>query len=161
MSLRGNNFFHAVLAGVALVPQSVNNAAVNGVEIKEPWKKGRQISFLFLGGAFGASVTATCKVQGLKRSDGTTWEALKESDGSTDLAFTASKLSDTAQAENGSILGTLDMSRIDGDTYKSIRVVYDNDVAQAALVAIGYIISDLYTHPSGTADDLFSKQTGQ
>lgn len=158
MSLRGNNFFHTVLTGVALVPQSVGQATVNGVEIEEPWTKGRQISFFLLGGVFGAAASGRARIQGLLRSDGTTWQAINESDGTTPLEFTVTLLDDATQIENGSILGTLDLGMIDGDTHKSLRLTFEQETAAVtALIACGYIIFDTYKHPSGQVDDLFNK----
>ena len=159
--MKGNNFQHQIQHGLALETQGVGTGGViTGKTIKEPWRVGRQISFLLVGGDHGAAATATCKVQGLKRSDGTTWENLKESDGTTDLEFTASKLADTAELEDGTLLGTMHLSTVDGSTYEAMRLLYTRG-AQAVDVEIGaaYIISDLYTVPDaqGLKDDLFAK----
>lgn len=66
MGLKGNNFHHANVVGLALAPQSLNNGAGTGVTISEPWSIGRQISFILAGGAFAASSVGACAVQGLK-----------------------------------------------------------------------------------------------
>jgi hypothetical protein len=158
MGMRGNNFQHKVLAGVALVPQSVGQATVNGATISEPWKKAKQISFILIGGVFGTAVAATCKVQGLRRSDGTTWDNLKQWDTTTDLGFTASKLADAAELENGYLLGTLDLTQLDGVTYKALRLQYIQATGSVtALMGAAFVLSDLYVEPGGQADDLFSK----
>lgn len=149
------NFQHSHLCGLALAPQSVNNAVVNGAEIKEPWSLARQLTFIVTGGAFGTAATGTLKVQGLKRSDGTTWEALKDKDGN-DLAFPVADVADAGPLENGCVIGTLPLGRVDGVTYKSVRLVYDNDVAVAVLIGASYVLSDLYVEPSGQADRLFA-----
>lgn len=149
------NFHHSHLIGLALAPQSVNNAVVNGAAIAEPWSLGRLLSFILIGGAFGTAATGTLIVQGLKRSDGTTWEALKDKDNAT-LAFPVADLADAGPLEAGAILGSVPLGRVDGITYKSVRLVYDNDVAVAVLIGAAYVISDLYAEPSGQADHLFA-----
>lgn len=155
--LKGNNFWHATKTGVALAPQTVAAAGTGtGATIAEPWVYGRQITFLLMAGAIGSSATATCKVQGLRRDDGTTWEALKEDDGSTDLAFTAASMNDAGAFENGMLRGTIDFSRISATTYKAIRLIFAA-TTQSYLVSAAYVISDLYQHPSGDTDDLFAK----
>lgn len=155
---KGNNFFSSVVIGLALAPQSVGQATATGATISEPWRIGRQLSFILLGGVFGTAVAATCKLEGLLRSDGATWQTLKEDDGVTDLGFTASKLADTAVLEGGALLGTVDVSRFDSTTYKAIRLKYvQATAAVTALMAAAYVISDLYSHPSTQTDDLFSK----
>lgn len=157
--LKGNNFFAAVLAGIAVIPKDYNGSSTAGATISEPWKLGRQITFVAIGGAHASSATMTCKVQGLKRSDGTTWEALKESDGTTDLAFTASKLADAGEIENGVILGTIPLSKIDGDVYKAIRLAPVGS-AHAQIFGASYFITDLIRHPSTQTDDIWDKISG-
>lgn len=155
---KGNNFFSSVVVGLALAPQSVGQASASGATISEPWRIGRQISFILLGGVFGTAVAATCKLEGLLRSDGATWQTLKQDDGITDLGFTASKLADTAALELGALLGTVDVSRLDSTTYKAIRLKYTQSTsAVTALIGAAYVISDLYSRPSTQTDDLFSK----
>ena len=154
--LKGNNFWHATKTGVALVPQTVAAAGTGtGATITEPWIYGRQITFLLMAGAIGTSATATCKVQGQRR-DTSAWEALKEDNGSTDLAFTATSLADAGAFENGLLRGTIDFSRISGDTYKAIRLIFVAAVESYA-VAAAYAIYDLHKHPSGDTDDIFAK----
>lgn len=152
----GHNFHHHNVTGVALVPQSVNNNTANGAAISEPWRIGRQLSFILIGGAFGTAVTGTMKVQAQQRSDGS-WVQLKAKDGVTDLQFDAALLADASSLENGSALGTLDLARLDADTYKAIRLVYVNAVAQAVLIGAAFVISGVFSTPSGQADNLFSK----
>jgi hypothetical protein len=157
MGLKGNNFHHANLLGIALPAQSVNNTTVNGSAIKEPWRTGRQITFIWVGGAFAASSTGRLRIQGLKRSDGTTWETLKEFNGSTDLEFTPTDFDDTKAAENGVLIGTIDLGFVDGEKYKHLRVTLQAEDANAILGGVAYCISDLYQKPSGQADNLFAK----
>jgi len=160
--MKGNNFFlrvtHSSVATpfVALKPQDVNDATVTGNTIVEPWKKGRQLSFLLGLGVIAAGAVLTFTVQGQKRSDDT-WEALKEADGVTDLKFTAAEVADSDDGKG--VLGTLDLTRIDGTTYKAIRISCLNAAAFSALVCVMYVVFDLLRHPSDTEDDLFYKQT--
>jgi len=156
--MKGNNFHHANKSGLALAPQSVNNATVTGPAIEEPWRSGNQLSFILLGGAFASGVDGAMTVQGLRRDDGTTWEALKESDGTTDLAFTATLLDDAGGLEGGSVVGTLPFdSGGYEETYKSVRLSYTESGSAAALIGAAYVISDLRGKVSGQSDDLFSK----
>lgn len=154
--LKGNNFFHATVTGNAVDPQSISNATVAGNTISEPWKTGRQISFLLLGGDFAATGSLTVDVQG-QRIDTGAWENLKEDDGTTDLEFTQTSMDDGGTLENGSLLGTIDVSRLDGTTYKAIRLNVTEENTAACLFGAAYVISDLYAHVSGETDDLFSK----
>lgn len=154
--LKGNNFFHANSVGNAVDPQSINGATVAGNTILMPWRDGRQISFILLGGAFASSGSLTVDVQGQKISDGT-WENLKENDGTTDLEFTETKMNDGGTLENGKLLGTIDFSRINGTVYKAIRLSVTEDGSAACLFGAAYVVSGLYNKPSGDTDDLFSK----
>jgi len=158
--LKGNNFFHHNKVGSALLSQSIAAAATAaGVTISEPWRLGRQLSFILCAGAMGSSSSLTCTVQGLRRDDGTTWEALKESDGSTNLAFTATDLDDAGQLEtDGYLLGTIDLGYVDGETYKAVRVSITNDGTPAVVMGAAYVISDLYRMADADgAADLFDK----
>lgn len=155
--LKGNNFFQKVVVGLALVPLARGSGvAGTGATISEPWKIGRQISFLLIGGAQGTAATATCVVQIQKRSD-SSWESMLDEAGNA-LTFTASKLADTAEIENGTILGTIDLSKVSATTHNAMRILYTRG-AQAVNTDFGaaYIISDLYKTPSSQTDDLFSK----
>jgi len=160
MSLHGRNFFHAHLVQLAVAPQSIASAAtVNGQTVVEPWNWGRQLSIILLGGAFGATTSLAVTVQGLKRSDGTTWEALKESDDVTNLAFTPTLLDDATIIENGYLMGTIDLGDVDSEVYEAIRisVTENGGGANAVLFAAVYVIADLYARPGGEVDDLFYK----
>ena len=163
--MKGNNFFLQVADGsaatpfVAIPPNDCNNETVAGNTISEPWNKGRQLAFLVALGAVAAGAVLSITVQGLRRDDGATWEALKESDGVTDLKWTAAELGDADDGKGG--VGTLDLTRIDGETYKAIRLSVTNAAAFSALVSASYVIFDLLRHPSDTVDQLFTKQTGQ
>jgi hypothetical protein len=155
MGQRGNNFHHAHTFGVALVPQSVSNTTVDGPAIAEPWKTGRQLSFILLGGAFAATVDGEFTIEGLKRSDGTTWETLLDGSGAG-LVLTGAKYNDAGALENGSLLATLPLDDVDSTTYKSVRITFTEGATAAALVAVAFVISDLYGRPGGAADETFS-----
>lgn len=153
----GRNPFHANIHGVALVPQSVTNTNVAGATILEPWKKGRWLTFIFIGGAWAATVNGKLEVQGLARSDGVTWATLTEADGTTDLEFLATLLDDGGAGENGAFIGSLDLTHIDGVTYKAVRLKYTESGNAAALVGAAYYISGLYSEPGGDTDYLYAK----
>lgn len=156
MSLRGNNFFHQVIVSPAIPPQSITAATVNGNALSEPWRTARQLAIVFAGGAFTALSSGRLRLQGLLRSDGTTWEDI-QSLLSVDLEFPPAKLDDAGAGENGALLGTVDLSDINGVTYKSLRVTYEEETAAVAqLVSIVYVLFDLYSHPSGQTDELFA-----
>lgn len=153
-----NNLHHMAQVVNALPPQSISNTSVNGTVIARPWEKFRQLGLILLGGAFASSSSGLAVIQG-QRIDDDSWEALKESDGTTDLAFTATALDDAGAAENGALLGTLDLNRVDSNTYKAIRVVFTAENANAQLVGIAAVLFDPIDWPTGQADDLFYKQT--
>lgn len=153
------NIFHVTKSGLALAPQSVASATVNGATIQAPWSYGNQIRFLLLGGAFAAGSSGRVKVQG-QRIDDDSWEALKEYDGTTDLEFTVTALDDAGALENGYLSGTLDLARVDVETYQAIRLTATAENANAQLFAAAYEIFELYETPSGGTDDLWTKHHG-
>lgn len=154
--MKGNNFFHANRTGVAIKPVSLASAAATATQIDEPWKYGDQITFFLLAGVFAAGATATCTIQGLKRSDGTTWETIKNAAG-TDIGFTASELADGGALETaGFFQGTLNLYDVDSTTYKALRILFTAGTANAQLIAAAYVISDLKRVPSGQTDKLFA-----
>jgi len=164
MGLVLRNFHHEVICGLAFAAQSkAATGTSNGSTISEPWRKGRQISFVCVGGAFATNASLEIKVQGLKRSDGTTWEDIADGDGVNDLQITASLLDDgdTGGLENGVLIGSLDLTAMDSTTYKAIRLAVSENGGSgggAALLGIAYLIYDLYEHPSGTVDQMFDAQ---
>jgi len=157
MGLRENRFYQHSKAGIALAAQSISNTTVNGAAIVEPWAIGRQLVLTLVGGAIAAGGTNVCTIQGLKRSDGTTWEALKQKDGTTDLTFTSTKINDTQQLENGIVRGCIPLDRVKAGTYKSIRVSFAVTGAFATLVGASYEIVDLFELDQAATDDLFGK----
>ena len=155
MSLVGNRFIQRTKSGLALAPQSVNNATVNGPTISMPWRDGRIISFQLLQGALASGVVGACTVQVQQKSDDA-WVALKDNQATpADLVFTASKLAD--DQDNTLISGEVDLRHVDGALYKAMRLSYTESGAAAALVAGSYTISDLYSRPSDDVDDFNSK----
>lgn len=157
MALRGNNFFYQAKAGTSIPAQSVANATVNGNEVKEPWRDGRQLVFIMNFGAFAASASGILKVQGLRRDDGTTWEDIQKADASGDLEVLQTKLDDAGAAENATLVGTLDLADVDGVTYKSLRAVFIAEHATATqLVSVSHFVFDLYERPSAQADEFFA-----
>ncbi len=154
--LVGKNFHHNHKSYLALKPKSVTNTTHEGETISEPWKIGHLLTFLFLGGAFAATVDGAIVIQGLKRSDGTTWEALKDKDGNN-LVVTPTKLDDGGALENGIIVGSIPTEDIDSGTYMAVRAHYTESGNAAALVAGAAIITGLRDVPSGDTDDLLSK----
>lgn len=157
--MKGHNFHHKTVTGLALVPTTINSggtATITGATIVEPQQVGRQISFILIGGAFASSSSVTVVVQGQKRSD-SLWETVKDKGGSVDLQFTATLMDDAQQLEAGRILGTVPLNYWKADTYKAIRLLATADAAADALVGAVYIISDLYKEVSGMTDDLFDK----
>lgn len=157
MALKGNNLSQRLKVGNSIPAQSVSTiTTINGSDIAEPWRDGRQVAFLFIGGAFAGTASGRLKIQGKKRSDGTYADLVKPGT-ATVVEFTPTKLDDAGAGENGALLGVLDCADIDGVTYSAIRAVWDNEVAVAQLIAVGHMIYDLYERPSGTTDELFAQ----
>lgn len=159
--LRGNNFHHMVSIGSAIAPQSVTNTSVNGNSIVEPWKTARQLAFIIMGGAFAASVDGSFTIQGLRRDDGSTWETLQDyDDPRQNLILSGAAYDDGGSLENGVLLASMDVSRIDSDTYEAVRLVYTEGGNAAALIAVSYVLYDHYDRPSGQEDETFSRLQG-
>lgn len=160
--LVGNlNFFHAIIPVQMFQSQlKAATGAVNGVDVVEPWKKGRELGVVINGGAMAANSSLEIKFQGKKRSDGT-YADLLENDGVGTLQVDPLKLDDAAALETGVLIGTLDLNRIDSETYSAIRaVVTENGGSGGGTVQLSItgLIFGLYRHPSGTVDELFDRQ---
>lgn len=157
MALRGNNLSQRVKIGNSIPAQSVSTVTqINGSEIAEPWRDGRQVAFIFNGGAFAGTSSGRLRIQGKKRSDGS-WEDLQSPNTATDIEFTATKLDDAGAGENGALIGVLDLADVDADTYSAVRAQWDNEVAVAMLISVTHLIYDLYERPSATVDEIFSQ----
>ena len=151
-----NLLYESSFVGLAVAPQSIASAAtVNGATIAAPWLKGRNISFIILGGAMGATTSLQVKVQQQKISD-SSWVNMTRKDAATVLEFPAADLDDAQALEGGALLGTLDCSDIDGTTYKAIRlvVIENGGGANTVLFGAAYVITDPYSHPTGQVDKL-------
>lgn len=154
--MKGDNLHHKVIVQSAISPVSISNGAATGIAIAEPWKKARQLGVILQGGAFSAGATATCAVQGLLRSDGTTWETIKNAAG-TDITYTAAELADASALDGGAYLGTLPLADVDSSKYKSLRILFTATHATATmLVGASFVLFDLIREPSGQADKLFA-----
>lgn len=146
-----------VFAGVALVPGNVDDSpTINGATIVEPWKKGRNLAFHLIAGAMTTNDALTITIQVQKRSDDS-WTPMLDRLGAS-LIFTVSKASDGGVLDGGHLLGTIDLERADGNTYKAIRLSAVNAVAQNVVLGAAYEISDVYSRPTSQTDDLLSKQ---
>lgn len=154
--MQSENFLENNVVGVAMVPKTVANSAAPGSAIAEPWKIGRVLTFLLQAAAMASGDVLTVTVQGLKRSDGATWEAITDIDGNA-LVFTAAKTSDGGVMENGVVYGSIPIAKMDSVTYKSIRITAINAVAQNVVCSAAYVISDLFAAPPVQVDDLLSK----
>lgn len=154
--MKGNNFFQQAIKGVAIKPVSIASGAAAAVAIPvSTLQKGRQLVFSLIAGVFAAGATATCVVQGQKRSDDA-WEALKNSVG-TDIALTPSELSQGAALEtSGQFTLTVPVSEIDLAKYKAVRLLFTAGTANAMLIGADFTIFDLYDMPSATVDKTFA-----
>lgn len=160
--MKGHNFQYHNKPYRALAPQTVTDAAtVNGDDISEPWRIGRQLSFILLGGALPAGITAaTFTVQGKKISDGS-YEAIKAGDGVTDLTFTAAKTIDAGELDGGRLLGTIPLNLLNLEAYSALRLSLTTAGTGAYLVAAAAVLSELVSFPApGVVDDLFDKVRG-
>lgn len=144
--MRGNNFHHANISGRSISPQVVGVATVNGVTISEPWRDGRQITFLLIVGVVTGDITFHWEVQ---ERGTTTWKDLMDNaDTPVDVEVTFDSSADDTQLE-----ATIALKDIDSDTYDAIRIqVTGTNAADAA--SCSHVISDLYERPGGDANAL-------
>jgi len=157
--MKGNNFHHKVTVGQSLAPQSVTNTTVSGNPIVEPQKTSRQIAFIMQGGAFAATVDGSFTLQGRLRSDGATWQTLKDKDGNN-IVLAGAVYDDGGALENGALLGTLRTDAYDTATYEAVRIQFTEGGNAAALVAVAHVLFDQRELPSGQEDKLFALQVG-
>lgn len=156
--MKGNNFHYTVGGvGVSVPPQTINAATVNGADIVEPFRIGRQLVFIFLGGTFAVGTDFRLRVFGKRRDTGA-YEALLGKDKVTPIEFTQTKLDDGGAGENGMLLGTLYANEVDTETYGTFRVTLQNVGAANGLAGVGHFIADLWSHMSATPDELFEQQ---
>jgi hypothetical protein len=157
MGLKGNNFHYQCSVGDSIPAQSVSTiTTVAGRTISEPWRDARQVVFIVNSGAYASTASGRLKIEGLKRSDGTTWENLVLPGTATALEFLPiTDFDDAGAGENAALVGTIDLSDVDSVTYSAIRCKWYNEVAVAALVSVTDILYDRYERPSAQADKLF------
>lgn len=138
-------------------PQVVAAVAVNGDDMIRPWKHGRKLRLHCIAGAMAANDALTISLHGRIAATGT-YETLKAVDGTTALTFTTAKTSDTKELDNGFLVGTVVLGRVNSK-YDAIRMTVVNGVAQNVTVGIAATIEDLYEEGvQDTVDDLVSKQ---
>lgn len=172
--MHGMTFHEAVVPGLAIAPQVVQASDVDGNAIVNPWQTGRKLTFVAIAGALGASDAYTTKVQA-RRKGTTTWDDVQDETGAADLTFTASKFVDGGEVENGAVIGTVDLGRLKTGTggnlppvsgtqyeYDALRLTTVNaDAASTAVIGFSYFITDLFTLPATTSDELLFSQIPQ
>lgn len=154
--LKGNNFHHMTKTGLALAPQSVTSGNAVGETIVTPWNYGRQITFLIAGGAFAASADLTVLRVQVRDKDSGAWTNAVDKDGST--LNIPGTFDNDGDLEGKMIRATVDFSTIDGNTYDAIRIFATEAGGAAALIGAVYVISDLYSKPSGDSELILSLQ---
>ena len=145
-------------AGKALATSALTSASADGVTIPLDGIGAEYLTFVLIADSIASGATLAVVVQGQQRSDDA-WVTLKENDGTTNLEFTAAKLADGAALEaDGSLVGSLDLSRVDMETYKSVRIRATESGGAAVDIAATWYATSLRQRPSGQVDDLLSKQ---
>ena len=158
--MRGNNFHQVNVVGQSIAGQTITGVAtVNGATITEPWRDAAQIAFLLNVGAISATFAGTVRFQGLKRSDGTTWENLKANNGTTDLTGGDAKLVDSGAGEDATLLATLYLQRVLSDTYSAVRISVAGTVAaQTIVIGVAHVLNGRIRNPSAQVDESFAQQ---
>jgi hypothetical protein len=156
MSVTAKTYFRNHITGLALAPSDVNNETVNGATILEPWTFGRSIAFQVILGTLADALVVT--VEGLLRSDGTTWQTVQDFTGAADLGFALTNTD--GSADGTGVLGELDLGAIDSDTYKAIRLSVVNDAAAICFIGATYSIYNLIRSNDSTVTvpDMFMEQ---
>lgn len=150
MGMKGENALQRMKYHPILKPTAVNNTTVDGAAISEPWRDGRRIVFGIRADIPGSS-DLSCKVIGKKRSDGN-WEAVLDKAGA-EILFPGAKLEDATDGETVGLLGELDLSRFKAETYSDISLRFINGAATAVVASAWGLVTDLYSVPSGQADE--------
>lgn len=151
MGMKGENFNQRVKRELVLKPTACNNTTVNGAWINEPWRKGRQITFL-VSLDLPASSSMSVKVIGKRRDNGNTDILVDKA--AAEVQFPAAKLVVDGDAETKGLMGTIDLEDIKAETYSDVSLRFINAAVAAAVVEAQAIISDLYDIPSNEVDDL-------
>lgn len=157
MGMAKNRAGYDEVAGLALAPQTVNNAQADGVDIKEPWSIGRVIWFLLNLPTILAATQLHVYCYGKKRSDGS-YVRLQDVNG-VDLEIPVAKLATGGAGSAAVLFHSLDLSRVDSTTYSALRISLKNDNATAQVVGgVTYEIGDLYALPSSQVDEWIALQ---
>lgn len=156
MGMAWNRPAYDKVAGLAVAPQAINNAQVDGVDIKEPWSIGRMIWFLISMATIPAATQLHFYVYGKKRSD-SSYVRLKDVSGN-DLEIPIAKLATAGAGSAATLFAGLDLSRVDSTTYSALRVSLKNDNATAQVGGCTYEIGDLTALPSSQVDDTIELQ---
>lgn len=144
--MRGNNFHHANVTGLSIAPVVVGNATASGATISEPWRTGRQLTFIIQVGVLGGTATYSFEV---RVRGSATWKDLMDSASTpVDVTVIFTNTQDGTQRE-----ATINLRDIDSDTYDAIRIVVTATDATDA-VGVSHVISDLYRKPGGDANAL-------
>lgn len=150
MALKPQQLFRKSSHGSMVTPRVISNATVNGTSVATPWTEGTEMRFLFHGGAWPATTNLSATVQVQLISDDS-WVSLRNSAGTT-VEFLATKLDDAGAGEDATVSGTIDLTMIDSDIYKAVRMSVQNSVATSANVAVTYEIYGIYGSKTGTSD---------
>lgn len=157
----------------ALKPQAVNNSQVNGDAIVRPWKEGRKMMFEIASGDLSSGDSLTFGLE-MRRQGTSTWDTVKQPNGSTALVMTAQTYAATtgtlaARLKDGLVaIGEIDLTDLKTDKdiggaaydYDAIRLTAVNGAAQNVTCAATAYIADLYSEPGGDEDyeDFYDKQ---
>lgn len=168
MATVGNLLSYEAVPLTLLKPTALTvGTAANGPAISEPWRTGRQLAIIasFVGAT--GQTSGELKLQGLRRSDGSTWDDLIEPDGSGVVRFDGSTKFATNGAYDANVAGTataaglgcLLLDDVKAATYSAIRVVFTATGGSGnPLVAVTGLICDTITHPvKGVTDELFKR----
>ncbi|PHR91974.1 MAG: hypothetical protein COA69_09420 [Robiginitomaculum sp.] len=163
-----NNPRSNLIPHLLLAPQAVGTSTVTGVEIIRPWESGRNLICMVIGGTLAAADAIAVTVMA-RRKGTTTWDNVKEDNGTTSLAFTVAKLSDGGAVENGIVFGNINLARLKSGTNLDAAYEYDAlrfDAVNAnnsspGIIGLAGAITDLYEmdEESSAEDDLYFKQT--
>ena len=146
--------------GRALPTSSITSATVNGDTVNLLGLGASYVTFVVIADSIATGAVLAITVQGQRRDTGA-WEALKEADGTTNLAFTPAKLADTGELETNKVLaGSVEVGRI-SKAYKAVRISATESGAAAVDIAAAWHASDLTLSEGGAADDLLEKQRPQ
>jgi hypothetical protein len=164
-------FHESVIPGVALAPVAVGTAGALGLAIVNPWREGRLLNIFLMAGVLHASDVFTVTVQA-RRIGTSTWDPVKINGGVGNLTFTVAETSKGGDVEGGVLLGTINLARLKSGAagnlppvssvqyeYDALRLAFANsNNTSPGVIGACYIISDLFSVPSETTDDLFFKQ---